>query len=99
MLKGPRWAHSTFKPRIRAARLQAISSTVPAFGRFPPSLAFVIGFADSMAFLIGALAAHFYAKRSPKDAERYVVPVSSGIIAGESIMGIIIALLGAFKIL
>jgi hypothetical protein len=62
-------------------------------------LACVIGFADSMAFLIGALAAHFYAKRSPEDAERYIVPVSSGIIAGESIMGIVIALLGAFKIL
>ena len=28
-------------------------------------------------------------------AERYIVPVSSGIIAGESIMGIAIALLGA----
>ena len=62
-------------------------------------LAFVIGFADSMAFLIGAVAAHLYAKRSAEDAERYVVPVSSGIIAGESIMGIVIALLGAFKIL
>jgi OPT family oligopeptide transporter len=62
-------------------------------------LAFVIGFADSMAFLIGAVAAHLYAKRSPEGAERYVVPVSSGIIAGESIMGIVIALLGAFKIL
>ena len=62
-------------------------------------LAFVIGFADSMAFLIGAVAAHLYAKRSAENAERYVVPVSSGIIAGESIMGIVIALLGAFKIL
>jgi uncharacterized oligopeptide transporter (OPT) family protein len=62
-------------------------------------LAFVIGFADSMAFLIGAVVAHLYAKRSPENAERYVVPVSSGIIAGESIMGIVIALLGAFKIL
>ena len=27
--------HRTFKPRIRATRLQAIPSTVPAFGRFP----------------------------------------------------------------
>ncbi len=28
-------AHRTFKPRIRATRLQAIALTVPAFGRFP----------------------------------------------------------------
>jgi uncharacterized oligopeptide transporter (OPT) family protein len=84
--------------------IPVLEKFLPKTRKFLPSatglgLAFVIGFADSMAFLIGALAAHFYAKRSPEDAERYVVPVSSGIIAGESIMGIIIALLGAFKIL
>ena len=28
-------AQRTFKPRIRATRLQALASTVPAFGRFP----------------------------------------------------------------
>ena len=27
-------AHRTFKPRLRATRLQVIASTVPAFGRF-----------------------------------------------------------------
>ena len=59
-------------------------------------LACVIGFSDSMAFLIGALLATWYAKRDPAKAEIYVVPVSSGIIAGESIMGIVIALAGAF---
>jgi OPT family oligopeptide transporter len=59
-------------------------------------LACVIGFSDSMAFLIGALLATWYAKRAPAKAEIYVVPVSSGIIAGESIMGIVIALAGAF---
>jgi uncharacterized oligopeptide transporter (OPT) family protein len=59
-------------------------------------LACVINFSDSIAFLIGALIAWWYAKKSPEKAETYVVPVSSGIIAGESIMGIVIALAGAF---
>lgn len=59
-------------------------------------LACVINFSDSIAFLIGALIAWYYAKKNPTDAEIYVVPVSSGIIAGESIMGIVIALAGAF---
>jgi len=32
-------------------------------------------------------------KRNPEAAQRYVVPVSSGLIAGESLMGVVIALL------
>lgn len=62
-------------------------------------LAFVINFTDSMAFLIGALLAYAYEKRNPEKADLYVVPVSSGIIAGGSILGIVIALLGAAGIL
>jgi len=37
--------------------------------------------------------AMWFAKWRPKLAERYTVPVSSGIIAGESLMGVAIALL------
>ena len=59
-------------------------------------LACVINFSDSIAFLIGALLAWVYQKRNAAGAELYVVPISSGIIAGESIMGIVIALAGAF---
>jgi OPT family oligopeptide transporter len=59
-------------------------------------LACVINFSDSIAFLLGALIAWAYEKRDSAKAELYVVPVSSGIIAGESIMGIVIALSGAF---
>ncbi len=59
-------------------------------------LACVINFSDSIAFLIGALLAWAYEKKDAAKAELYVVPISSGIIAGESIMGIVIALAGAF---
>ena len=62
-------------------------------------LAFVIEFHDSIAFLVGALVASAYARLRPAQAEAYVVPVSSGIIAGESLMGVLIAFLGAFGLL
>ena len=36
----------------------------------------------------GALLAWLFAKAAPKAAEDYTVPVSSGLIAGESLMGV-----------
>lgn len=76
----------------------------PHIKRWLPSatglgLAFVINFADSVAFLVGALAAKLWEKANPTQAEALVVPIASGIIAGESILGIAIALLGASGIL
>ena len=62
-------------------------------------LAFVIEFHDSIAFLIGALVATILARLRPATAETYVVPVSSGVIAGESLMGVLIAFLMAFGLL
>ncbi len=62
-------------------------------------LAFVIEFHDSMAFLVGALVATALARLRPAAAETYVVPVSSGIIAGESLMGVAIAFLHASGLL
>lgn len=72
--------------------------------RFMPSatglgLAMVIPFFNSLGMFIGALMALVLEKFRPKVASSYIVPVASGIIAGESIMGIIIALLTATKIL
>jgi OPT family oligopeptide transporter len=58
-------------------------------------LSWVINFVDSMAFLIGALIAFFAHRANREKAAIYVVPIASGIIAGESLMGIAIALLGA----
>ena len=56
-------------------------------------IAFTIpGFYCVSMFLGGLFALWFRAVR-PKLAEEYVVPVSSGIIAGESLMGVLIALL------
>jgi len=48
---------------------------------------------------LGSLAALLLRKKKPAVAEAYAVPVASGIIAGESLMGVTIAFLTVFKIL
>lgn len=58
-------------------------------------LACVINFADSVAFLIGAIIAYAWEKLDGKGADKLLVPIASGVIAGESILGIAIALLQA----
>jgi OPT family oligopeptide transporter len=72
----------------------------PAVKKWLPSptglgLACVINFADSMAFFIGAVVAWLWERRNEKSSDLLLVPIASGIIAGESILGIAIALLGA----
>jgi OPT family oligopeptide transporter len=76
----------------------------PKHKKFIPSatglgLAFTITAYYSISMFIGALAALVLHKAKPKMAEEYVVPVSSGIIAGESLMGVAIALLVVGKVL
>jgi OPT family oligopeptide transporter len=56
-------------------------------------LAMVIPASNSIAMFLGAAIAEFLRRRRPALAERYVVPTASGLIAGESLMGIVIAVL------
>ena len=58
-------------------------------------LALVIPCFNSVSMFLGALIAYLWARRNKDHAERYVVPVSSGIIAGESLLGVAVALLSA----
>lgn len=65
--------------------------------RFIPSsmgigLAMVIPFFNSLSMFIGAVIAMIIETRSPETGEKYIIPVASGIIAGESLMGIVVAL-------
>jgi uncharacterized oligopeptide transporter (OPT) family protein len=62
-------------------------------------LALVIPAWNSISMFIGALIAIWIAKSKPAVSATYTIPVSSGIIAGESLMGVAIALLIALKIL
>jgi OPT family oligopeptide transporter len=56
-------------------------------------IAMVIPGSNAVAMFIGAAVAEWMRRKRPLLAERLVVPVSSGLIAGESLMGILIALL------
>jgi OPT family oligopeptide transporter len=56
-------------------------------------IAMVIPGSNAIAMFIGSAMAEWMRRKRPVLAERLVVPVSSGLIAGESLMGILIALL------
>ena len=72
----------------------------PRAKKFIPSatglgLAFTINGYNSISFFIGACLVLWFSKSRPKLHEKYTVPVASGIIAGESLMGVAIALITA----
>ena len=48
-------------------------------------LSFVLPFSASLSFFIGAVAAVVWQRADPKSAERYIIPVASGVVAGESL--------------
>lgn len=70
--------------------LPLLEKAFPKAKKFIPSamglgLAFVVSFQNSLSFFIGALIADRWAARNQKSADEYVVPVASGVIAGESL--------------
>jgi putative OPT family oligopeptide transporter len=62
-------------------------------------IAMVIPGSNALAMFAGAFAALLVRRASAKVADRYVVPVSSGFIAGESLMGVVIAMLTVWGVL
>jgi len=80
--------------------LPLLSRALPKYEKFIPSatglgLAMVIPFFNSLSMFIGAAIALYMEKKNPETAEKYIIPVASGVIAGESVMGIVVALLQA----
>jgi uncharacterized oligopeptide transporter (OPT) family protein len=76
----------------------------PKYHKFIPSamglgLAFVIPFFNSLSMFIGAAITTLLEVKTPELADKYVVTVASGFIAGESLLGVAIALLAAAGIL
>lgn len=56
-------------------------------------IAMVIPGSNAVAMFLGALLVLILQKTRPKASRRYAVPVASGLIAGESLMGVAVALL------
>ncbi|HET6439987.1 MAG TPA: OPT/YSL family transporter, partial [Anaeromyxobacter sp.] len=56
-------------------------------------MAFTFQGYTAMAFFLGGLLAWFYEKRSPKAADVFTIPVASGFIAGETLMGVLVTFL------
>ena len=78
--------------------LPLLERAMPKWKRFIPSptglgLAFTINGFNVIMMFIGSLSALLITRRWPKPAKEFIIPVSSGIIAGESLMGVAIALL------
>ncbi len=80
------------------AILQLLDTFLPKWKKWIPSatglgLGLILPFQYPFAMLIGALAAWAWARANKDSAEEFVVPVAAGLIAGISIMGVIVALL------
>ncbi len=56
-------------------------------------LGLILPFQYPLSMFIGAVAAWIWQKKSPQSAKDYLVPVSAGLIAGISLMGVIVAVL------
>jgi uncharacterized oligopeptide transporter (OPT) family protein len=81
--------------------LAIVEWIAPRSKRWLPSasglgLGLILPFTTSLSFVLGALAAEAARALSPRAAGRFVVPVASGLIAGESIVGVIVAALDNF---
>jgi OPT family oligopeptide transporter len=77
--------------------IPSLELAFPKHRKYIPSamglgLAMVIPFWNSLSMFLGGLIALLLERTNKAAAEKYIIPVSSGIIAGESLMGVAIAL-------
>jgi OPT family oligopeptide transporter len=84
--------------------LPLLEMAFPKRRKFIPSatgmgIAFTVNGYYSISMFIGACLALWLGRYHTKHHERFTVPVASGVIAGESLMGVLIAFLVVLKIL
>lgn len=75
--------------------LPLLSKAFPKYDQWIPSpsglgLAWTFHWYYSLLFFVGALIGEGYTRKWPKSAEEFTFPVASGIIAGGSIMGVLL---------
>jgi putative OPT family oligopeptide transporter len=104
---------STLHPTAQAAlliggllgiALVLLEQYLPRWKKYIPSptglgLAFTMPAYNTIAMFIGALVALWLEKKKPLFAEKSVIPIGSGFIAGESLMGVLIAILVVLGVL
>ena len=78
-----------------------LETFLPKHRRWMPSatglgLGFILPFQYPLSFFIGAMIVVVWRARREQSADRYVIPVSSGFIAGESIVGVVVAAVNNF---
>ena len=74
---------------------------LPKHKKYLPSatgfgLGLLLPFSVPLSFFIGAMIGWSIEKMRPKVAERFIIPIASGIIAGESIIGVIVTAINNF---
>jgi uncharacterized oligopeptide transporter (OPT) family protein len=85
--------------------LALIEELVPkAYRRYTLSsaavgVAWIVPGWNSVSLFLGALLAWVFQRQSGRRAEKYVIPVASGLIAGESLVAVLIAALVALRVL
>jgi uncharacterized oligopeptide transporter (OPT) family protein len=72
----------------------------PQHKRWIPSatglgLGLLLPFFESFSFFVGAVGAWVFGLVNKEQAARFVVPISAGLIAGESIVGVVVAILNS----
>ena len=78
--------------------LPVLEKSFPKARRFLPSamglgLGWIVFFSNALAFTIGAFIAWSWAKWKPVNQERYNIPIASGLVAGESLIKALLAML------
>ncbi len=76
----------------------ALEQLLPKSKRFLPSatgigLGLILPFQYPFSMLLGAIAAYVWTNKSKEHSEAYLVPIAAGVIAGVSIMGVLVATL------
>lgn len=75
-----------------------LEKAFPKAKKFLPStmgmgLGWIVFFSNALAFTIGAFIAWGWAKWKPANQERYNIPIASGLVAGESLIKALLAML------
>lgn len=99
----PMARQSIFYGLVAGVLLVLLERALPRYKKYLPSptgigLGLILPFYQPLAMFLGAVAAAVAGRNKGSRAAELVVPVSSGLIAGESIVGVVVAALNNFVI-